>query len=789
MGCAGSKPSESASEQGGAGAKEAKSVPEDAIGGGTGNKEKRMSMTKRRIAVRAEVAEEYKAEDFPDIPKTNDEAAELKKALQASDLFAACKEEQLDFLVKGFTKKGFEPGETVINQGEAGDDFFVVSTGEFVASLEQKGNDIVATYSGGMCFGELALLYNSPRAATVTCKTSGMCWALERKRFRYVMTNSGSGALGQTATFLKTVPILSELKDEQRAVLSDNIDTLSFKDGEYVCQMGDIADALYIIKTGDVVYHQEKGGDKRRGLQGEVFGESCLEPTSETAVRKANVVAVGDAVLLRLKADTVKEHLGNLKDVLDINFKRKVMEGVIIEDIHIFNELVPDEQDDLIAKLGEKKFSPDATLIEAGKENDTFYVIKTGSAKVIQKGAPGTSEQAVRVLNTLTAGCFFGERALLQKEPATMSIVASESADLIVYTLDAATFQQIFGGPLKALLDKVVAKREEEANQPDRPKFNDLELRRILGVGTFGRVKLVVHKPSGNTYALKCMRKAQVVATKQQSHVLNEKKILAMMKHPFILALVQTYQDAGELYMLIELSLGGELFTLLAKRAPLFDKPAHFYVASVVSMFTYMHNLKVVYRDLKPENLLLDKKGFLKLVDFGFAKIIADRTWTLCGTPEYLAPEIILNKGHGFGADWWCVGILAFECLTGTTPFVSNEPMEGYRKIIKCRVPWPGSMSAPAKDFIDRLLCVDPTRRLGCLKGGSKDVRNHPWMKDLCADFKSLESKSEPAPYVPKIKSDTDDSNFDQYTDEGKANYPQEDFPKDMFAEFADEWV
>ena len=176
------------------------------------------------------------------------------------------------------------------------------------------------------------------------------------------------------------------------------------------------------------------------------------------------------------------------------------------------------------------------------------------------------------------------------------------------------------------------------------------------------------------------------------------------------------------------------------------------------------------------------------MIDFGFAKILNEKTWTLCGTPEYLAPEIILNKGHGFGADWWCVGILAFECLTGTTPFVSNDPMEGYRKIIKCRVPWPAQLSASARDFIDKLLTVDPTRRLGCLKGGSKDVRSHAWFAGSL-DFKALEQKQLPAPYVPKIKNMYDDSNFDTYTDEGKMNYPEENFPRDMFAEFASEWV
>jgi len=200
-----------------------------------------------------------------------------------------------------------------------------------------------------------------------------------------------------------------------------------------------------------------------------------------------------------------------------------------------------------------------------------------------------------------------------------------------------------------------------------------------------------------------------------------------------------------------------------------------------------MHGLKVVYRDLKPENLLLDEKGYLKMVDFGFAKVVQDRTWTLCGTPEYLAPEIILNKGHAFGADWWCVGILTYECLTGTTPFVSNDPMEGYRKIIKCRVPWPANFTALAKDFMDRLIVVDPARRLGCLKNGPAGVKEHQWFNGL--SWKELEAKSIQPPHVPKIKNHLDDSNFDEYEDEGLQNYPDSDFPKDMFNDFAETWV
>jgi len=486
--------------------------------------------------------------------------------------------------------------------------------------------------------------------------------------------------------------------------------------------------------------------------------------------------------VLKLAADEFNNIIGDLKTLVEQNFKKTVMAAVTIDGTKLLGSMTPDLQDIFLSKLVEKTFQPGETIIEEAKENATFYIIKSGSVKVVQvdkgKGTP-------REIASLVEGQYFGERALLKGEPANAAIKVKDGAALTVYSCDRDTFTEYLG-PLQAIIDTAIAKREAAANEPEKPHFNDLELRRILGVGTFGRVKLVIHKPTQVSYALKCMRKAQVVATKQQSHVLNEKRILAMMDHPFILRLVNTYQDKGELYMLLELALGGELFSLLAKRAPLGDGMGKFYSASVVSIFSYMHGHKVIYRDLKPENLLLDKDGYIKMVDFGFAKILQDRTWTLCGTPEYLAPEIILNKGHGFGADWWCVGILTFECLTSQTPFVSNDPMEGYRKIIKCRVPWPPHLQPMARDFIDRLLTVDPSRRLGTLKNGPKDVKAHPWFTGF--DFKKLENKQLPAPYVPKIKSQTDDSNFDHYEDEGKKNYPQENFPRDAFAEFADEW-
>ena len=248
------------------------------------------------------------------------------------------------------------------------------------------------------------------------------------------------------------------------------------------------------------------------------------------------------------------------------------------------------------------------------------------------------------------------------------------TTEVVCMQLARDTFVSLLG-PLSTILNREAEVRKKEAEAAKKPiiHMKDLKVHNILGVGTFGRVKLVVHKPTDTPYALKCMRKGQIIALKQVEHVMNEKKILAMCDHPFLLQLAAAYQDSDELYMLLELALGGELFTILRERQK-FDEPtSRFYGANVAAAFEYLHERKIVYRDLKPENLLLDGKGYLKVVDFGFAKIIVDRTWTLCGTPEYLAPEIIRSKGHGKGVDWWALAILSMRCMH-ISPYLTCPP-------------------------------------------------------------------------------------------------------------------
>ena len=239
------------------------------------------------------------------------------------------------------------------------------------------------------------------------------------------------------------------------------------------------------------------------------------------------------------------------------------------------------------------------------------------------------------------------------------------------------------------------------------------------------------------------------------------------MRHPFVLKLYATYQDPNMCYFLLELVQGGELFSRLAQQPEgwVDDKEAAFYAACVTSAFEHMHDRSVAYRDLKPENLLIDGQGYLKLVDFGFAKVVlTNKTFTLCGTPEYLAPEIILNKGHSTGADWWSLGILTYEMLVGAPPFTDeSDPMVIYQQILAAVIPEPKRgkppLSKPARAFIERLCSKEPSQRLGCMKHGVDEVKRHAFFSKI--NWQRLEKKLTQAPYIPTIENPLDVSNFD----------------------------
>ncbi|GAA5815869.1 hypothetical protein MFLAVUS_009388 [Mucor flavus] len=300
------------------------------------------------------------------------------------------------------------------------------------------------------------------------------------------------------------------------------------------------------------------------------------------------------------------------------------------------------------------------------------------------------------------------------------------------------------------------AKDKQRRRQHRKLRLDDFVLKRTVGTGSFGRVHLAQSKVNGKHYAIKALDKYDVVRLKQVEHINNEPTILRDVSHPFLVNLWDAFQDDTHLFMVMDYVPGGELFSILRKQKKFSEQAAKFYAAEIVLALSYLHENGIVYRDLKPENILIDARGHVKLTDFGFAKRVENVTWTVCGTPDYLAPEIILSKGYTKTVDWWGLGVLIFEMVVGRAPFLDKNPVNLYQKILECRVDWSEDISPDLKDLLQNLLTCDlEARYVG------EQVMEHRWFDDLNFD-QVLRRKVKP-PYIPKVKDDGDTTCFAKY--------------------------
>ena len=293
--------------------------------------------------------------------------------------------------------------------------------------------------------------------------------------------------------------------------------------------------------------------------------------------------------------------------------------------------------------------------------------------------------------------------------------------------------------------------------------LDDFELLKVLGKGAFGKVMLAQKKDNERVYAIKVLKKNDVIEMDQLEHTKAEKLILQHINHPFLVNLEFAFQTPEKLYFVMEFMAGGELFTHLRNQKKFSEEQARFYAACITLGLGHLHNKNYIYRDLKLENLLLDEEGFAKLTDFGLAKFITaeEKALTFCGTPEYLAPEVIRGKGHNRPADWWSLGILIYEMIYGIPPFYSNVTQNIYRKACRDKPVFKNTVkvSEECKDLILKLLAKKPEQRLGT-EADVLEIMDHPWFAGL--DWSLLREKKLKPPFVPDVKGDDWVKNFDE---------------------------
>ncbi|XP_043472005.1 cGMP-dependent protein kinase, isozyme 1-like isoform X2 [Leptopilina heterotoma] len=448
---------------------------------------------------------------------------------------------------------------------------------------------------------------------------------------------------------------------------------------------------------------------------------------------------------------------------------------------------LPEPKEQILSKISDllriEFFPAEARIVRQGERGDKFYIISGGNVRITKDTDYGGEEELV----VLGKGQYFGEKALYDDEGDNRrhaNAIALVPVECL--TLDRTSFFNYLGS-LDEIKNKDWQKDYEKQKRSLTPKkwineyadlsLSDLKTKGTLGVGGFGRVELVIpEKDQEKSFALKKLKKKIMVDQQQQEHVLNEKHIMQACDSPFICKLYRTYKDTKYVYFLMEVCLGGDVWTTLQRRRFFDDLTTQFMVGCVIEALDHLHSLNIVYRDLKPENLMLDSRGYLKLVDFGFSKKVGPgKTWTFAGTPEYVAPEIILNKGHDRAVDYWALGILAHELLVGKPPFRGSDHMSTYNKILKGveMVGIPSIVNRNANNLIKKLLRLNPSERLGYQRNGIQDIRDHKWFSNF--NWSALQRLSLPAPIVPTIRNSIDTRNFERYP-------PDRELPPDEFS-------
>ncbi|KAF5892417.1 serine/threonine-protein kinase Sgk1-like, partial [Clarias magur] len=280
----------------------------------------------------------------------------------------------------------------------------------------------------------------------------------------------------------------------------------------------------------------------------------------------------------------------------------------------------------------------------------------------------------------------------------------------------------------------------------------DFDYLKIIGKGSFGKVLLAKHKETEQYYAVKVLQKKIILKKKEQKHIMAERSVLLKnIKHPFLVGLHYSFQTTDKLYFVLDYVNGGELFYHLQRERIFLEPRARFYAAEIASALGYLHSLHVVYRDLKPENILLDSQGHIVLTDFGLCKEGLEAngtTTTFCGTPEYLAPEVLQKQAYDRTVDWWCLGCVLYEMLYGLPPFYSRNTAEMYNNILHKSLVLKPNVSNAGRELLEGLLQKDRTKRLG-VKDDFLELKKHSFFSPI--NWDDLMARKITPPFIPSV--------------------------------------
>lgn len=669
--------------------------------------------------------------------------------------------------------ESFTAGARVVSQGEIAPaiyfvkkgDLDVMRGGQFDQTGTLLGGEKVARMGPGDVFGVKSAFYNAPRGTSIIAVTNVEMVCIPLKNLRDVLGEDIGRALHRSFvdSVLRRLPFVAHLTLKQRSELVHAIEIAPYGLGETLPESDTL---VVVVVSGSItaVSQDPTHGGVTTRLE---HGACCLvedlanitgpEGCIPIPVPRPNGVRVCEegtqlATLTRAGLASALEIIGISVPGGTEFAAAHLRNMVLVKRVNLLKDLSEEQIHNLVSSLQQQVVPFGTKVIIEGEAGDSFYLLSKGDVRVLQH------EQEV---GTLHAGDCFGERALVLDEARSATVeVTSEFADL--WVADKETFLSLITENMRQTLVNNIKLKGTAVT------LKHLVHERFLGQGGFGSVRLVSHKFTAVRYALKRVKKTSEQVEKD---VRRECAILQRVKHGFLLQLARTFETAGSIYILTELITGGSLYDQLGRMGVLTRKQCQFYIGALALVMEVVHEQNIVYRDLKPENVMLDTQGYPKLIDFGLAKSLEteSRCFTLVGTVFYMAPEVITGKGYGMDCDMWSVGVMMYEMVCGCLPFGDgcHHDQEILSSVLQDPLTFPSRYNDSAgKRLMQGLLNKNPEQRLGAGLDGWEDVKAAKFFTAGVKGnlFYQIAGREFPAPCVPREEQFIDERDLTQVT-------------------------
>ena len=623
----------------------------------------------------------------------------------------------------------YHKGEYICREGEFGSSLYIIKDGEVECI---KGETVIRVLKKGDNFGQKALLEGDVRSLDVKAKTDCKIYSISSEFFK----NQYGENFRQILYFnfitisFNNSKIFKKINSKIIAKSFQFFKFRSLKNNELVYPKGQkICEKLCVVLEGNIV---DKKINKVEAKRYEILFEKKLSENCEDAL-KNNLVAEPDCILAEIDFAKFKETVGG-----DLNeAQTKSNQLASFEHVPMFRILSDDKIEFLQNNLKVEKFANGKKIITQGEIGDKLFIIKKGRVDFFVNS---------RYIRSLNDGEEFGARSLiLSNEKRSATAIAN--GEVSCYTLTADIFKSILEPNLYEYFTNKIFLEDNTI------ELKDLDNVKELGSGNFGSVNLVRNKKNKFLYAIKALNLEQIKIESLEECVEVERDVLLKIDHPFIMKMVKYLKNDSYIFFINEYIKGKELWEVIRDIGLLNKEQTQYYGASILLAIDYLHKQKIIYRDIKPENVMVSVKGYIKIIDFGTVKEIQDRTSTIIGTSHYMAPEITKGEGYSFQVDIWSIAICMYEFFCGKLPFGEDydDPMDIYRAVSQEELTFPSFVKDEKfMQLMNKMLRKSPTNRLWKFK----QIKEDPYFKDF--DWNKLISLSYPPPYKIKMKEEKD---------------------------------